>query len=170
MTETHKLDELVTRLGAALAANGMMLATAESCTGGWVSMLATSVSGSSSWFDRGFVTYSNESKQEMLGVSSQVLEIHGAVSEQTARQMVEGAISNSRADTALSITGIAGPAGGSDEKPVGTVCFGWQINHRVDTETCHFAGDREAVRKQSVVHSLSGLLQRISEEAGNQDA
>jgi nicotinamide-nucleotide amidase len=170
MADTQKLDELVARLGAALAANGRMLATAESCTGGWVSMLATSVSGSSSWFDRGFVTYSNESKQEMLGVSGQVLEIHGAVSEETARQMVEGAISNSRADTAVSITGIAGPAGGSDEKPVGTVCFGWQLGDEVDTETCHFAGDREAVRKQSVAHALSGLLQRMGEVAGSQGA
>ena len=166
MTNTQTLEDLVTRLGDALAAHERTLATAESCTGGWVSMLVTSVTGSSAWFDRGFITYSNLSKQEMLGVSSQVIEINGAVSEETARQMVEGAIANSQANTALSITGIAGPGGGTEEKPVGTVCFGWQIDNRCDTETCHFSGDRQSIREQSVAHALSGLLQRLDGEAG----
>ena len=162
MANAEKAQELVTRLGAQLASRGEMMATAESCTGGWVSMLVTAVSGSSNWFDRGFVTYSNESKQEMLGVSKQVIEINGAVSEETARQMVEGAIDNSHASVALSITGIAGPGGGTTDKPVGTVCFGWQVNKVTDTETHHFPGDRTAVREQSVIHALTGLLQRLS--------
>ena len=167
MTNFEELQELAKQVGAILTARGDSMVTAESCTGGWVSMLITSVTGSSVWFDRGFVTYSNESKQEMLGVSPQVIEINGAVSEETARQMVEGAIENSRAIAGLSITGIAGPGGGSDEKPVGTVCFGWQVDGHCDTETRHFSGNRNEVREQSVRYALAGLLQRIQQGGSN---
>ena len=159
------LQALAVQVGEKLLAQGEILATAESCTGGWVSMLVTSVSGSSTWFDRGFVTYSNESKQEMLAVSSEVIEIHGAVSEETARQMVLGAVAHSNASVALSITGIAGPGGGSTEKPVGTVCFGWLVDGHCDTETCHFSGDRDAIREQAVRHVLNQLLTRLGQKA-----
>ena len=159
------LQALAVQVGEKLLARGEILATAESCTGGWVSMLVTSVSGSSAWFDRGFVTYSNESKQEMLAVSSEVIEIHGAVSEETARQMVLGAVTHSNASAALSITGIAGPGGGSTEKPVGTVCFGWLVDGHCDTETCHFSGARDAIREQAVRHVLSQLLTRLGHKA-----
>ena len=124
-------------------------------------MLITSIVGSSAWFDRGFVTYSNESKQEMLGVDKQVIEIHGAVSEETARYMVQGAVEHSHAQAGLSVTGIAGPGGGSTEKPVGTVCFGWLVDGQCETETCHFSGDRNQVREQSVRHVLTTLLARL---------
>ena len=164
MTTMQQLEQLAIQLGAMLAAQGRQLVTAESCTGGWVSMLITSVAGSSSWFDRGFVTYSNQSKQEMLGVSGQVIEINGAVSEETARQMAGGAVANSQANTAVSITGIAGPGGGTQQKPVGTVCFGWQLGDQCDTETCHFPGDRRAVREQAVSHALTGLIRRLNVE------
>ena len=124
-------------------------------------MLVTSIAGSSSWFDRGFVTYSNESKQEMLSVDKQVIEIHGAVSEEAARHMVQGAIEHSRAQTGLSVTGIAGPGGGSPEKPVGTVCFGWLVDGQCETETCHFSGNRQEIREQSVRQVLTGFLTRL---------
>lgn len=158
------LHALAAQLGESLQARGEILATAESCTGGWVSMLVTSVTGSSTWFDRGFVTYSNAAKQEMLAVSSEVIEIHGAVSEETARQMVLGVVAHSNASVALSITGIAGPGGGSAEKPVGTVCFGWLVDGHCDTETCHFSGDRDAIREQAVRHVLSQLLTRLGQK------
>ncbi|HDH16768.1 MAG TPA: CinA family protein, partial [Gammaproteobacteria bacterium] len=118
------LEALAAKIGDRLLSRSEMLVTAESCTGGWVSMLVTSIVGSSAWFDRGFVTYSNEAKQEMLAIDSEVIEIHGAVSEETALYMVQGAVKNSHAQAGLSVTGIAGPSGGSAEKPVGTVCFG----------------------------------------------
>lgn len=133
--------------------------TAESCTGGWVAQVVTSVAGSSDWFERGFVTYSNDAKREILGVSGKTLEANGAVSEETAREMAKGALANSKATIALSVTGIAGPAGGSAGKPVGTVCFGWaRKNGTPVTETRVFTGDREAVRRQSVVHALEKVL------------
>ena len=152
------LEDLASRIGDELASRNEMLVTAESCTGGWVSMLVTSIAGSSSWFDRGFVTYSNESKQEMLSVDEQVIEIHGAVSEETARHMVQGAMENSRAQAGLSVTGIAGPGGGSIEKPVGTVCFGWLVDGHCETETCQFSGNRQEIREQSVRKVLTGIL------------
>lgn len=155
------LENLVSQIGDRLISRNESLATAESCTGGWVSMLITSVSGSSNWFDRGFVSYSNEAKEEMLSVSSQVIEIHGAVSEETARYMVLGAVEHSHAAAGLSVTGIAGPGGGSAEKPVGTVCFGWLVDGQCETETCHFSGDREVIRKESVQYVLNGLLLRL---------
>ena len=159
MADLKTLSESV---GAQLLSRGEWLATAESCTGGWVAQSITAIAGSSAWFDRGFVTYSNAAKQEMLGVTEATLERHGAVSEATARAMAQGAIAHSRADWAIAITGIAGPGGGSPEKPVGTVCFAWaQRDGGCEAQTCVFAGDRAAVREQSVIHALRGLLARI---------
>ena len=160
------LQDLASQIGDRLISRNERLVTAESCTGGWVSMLITSVAGSSRWFDRGFITYSNEAKQEMLSVDKQVIEIHGAVSEETARHMVQGAIDHSHARAGLAVTGIAGPGGGSDEKPVGTVCFGWLVDGECETETCFFAGDRADVRRQSVRHVLTGMLNRLQRRAG----
>ncbi|MFT3848333.1 MAG: CinA family protein [Propionivibrio sp.] len=156
------LEALAAEVGALLLVNGQRLATAESCTGGWVAQCLTAIAGSSEWFERGFVTYSNEAKQEMLGVDSATLERHGAVSVATAQAMAEGAQRRSRADWAVAITGIAGPSGGSPEKPVGMVCFGWAGPDGVDTDTRYFAGDRAQVRAQSVAHALRGILQRAA--------
>jgi nicotinamide-nucleotide amidase len=140
--------------------SGEMLATAESCTGGWVAQSVTAVAGSSEWFERGFVTYCNASKQEMLGVSPDTLARHGSVSEQTASEMASGALRRSHAGFALAITGVAGPAGGSRAKPVGTVCFAWarRADGAVRVETRRFEGDREAVRRQSVIRALQGVV------------
>jgi nicotinamide-nucleotide amidase len=147
-----------------LKARGGMIVTAESCTGGWVAQELTAIAGSSAWFDRGFVTYSNEAKQEMLGVRAQTLEQHGAVSEETALEMAQGALEHSRGTVALAITGIAGPTGGTPAKPVGTVCFAWATKARpARAETRHFAGDREAVRRQSVDFSLAKVLEVLDE-------
>lgn len=150
---------------AALAKSGrrrLLLATAESCTGGWVAQVITHTAGSSEWFDRGFVTYSNAAKMDMLGVPQQILDRHGAVSQETAGEMAAGALKNSNALFSLSITGIAGPTGGSPGKPVGTVCFAWcQVGEKAETETAFFAGDREAIRRQAVVYALRGLLLRL---------
>lgn len=149
-------------LGHCLRDRGEWLTTAESCTGGWVAQSITAIAGSSAWFDRGFVTYSNGAKQDMLGVPESTLNRHGAVSEATARAMAHGAIAHSRADWALAITGVAGPTGGSAEKPVGTVCFAWaQRDAGCEAQTCRFAGDRASVREQAVHHALRGLLTRI---------
>ncbi len=159
MAADDMLATLALRVGATLKARGLMLATAESCTGGWVAQAVTAVAGSSEWFERGCVTYSDAAKQEMLGVGAATLVRHGAVSEQTAREMAAGALSRSRAQVAVAITGIAGPAGGSAEKPVGTVCFAWS---RKDAALCaqtrRFEGDRESVRRQSVIAALEGIL------------
>src|SRR5665811_1542520 len=144
------LTTLVTLVGAKLRAKALMLTTAESCTGGWVAQAVTAVGGSSEWFERGFVTYSDAAKQEMLGVSARTLAAHGAVSEETAREMAIGALAHSRTQVALAITGIAGPDGGSAEKPVGTVCFAWAMKSgAVSAETRQITGDRESVRRQS---------------------
>ena len=157
------LEILAGQVGSLLQANGQKLATAESCTGGWVAQCLTAIAGSSNWFERGFVTYSNEAKQEMLGIDAQALLTHGAVSEATAGAMANGALRHSRADWALSITGIAGPSGGSADKPVGMVCFGWAgPDSLTEVETRIFSGNREAVRSQSVAHALGGLLKRAS--------
>ena len=158
-----ELEKLAVRVGALLLANGQKLATAESCTGGWVAQSLTAISGSSEWFERGFVTYSNDAKCEMLGVTEQTLVQHGAVSEPTAIAMAVGALQHSKADWTLAITGIAGPTGGSLEKPVGTVCFAWAgPDQALSAETCRFLGDRQMVRLLSVVHALNGLLQRAA--------
>lgn len=158
----NDLETLAAELGAALLARGEWLAAAESCTGGWLAQSVTAVAGSSAWFDRGFVTYSNEAKMDMLGVPENTLARHGAVSEATARAMAQGALAHSRADWTVAITGVAGPSGGSPEKPVGTVCFAWAAKDGgCEAQTCHFAGDRAAVREQSVRHALRGLFQRL---------
>lgn len=136
-----------------------MLTLAESCTGGWAAQCVTAIAGSSAWFDRGFVTYSNAAKQEMLDVAADTLQRHGAVSEQVAREMALGALRHSHADFAAAITGIAGPDGGSVQKPVGTVCFAWATSDgHIDSTTDCFAGDREQVRRLAVKTALQGLL------------
>ena len=156
------LTTLAAQLGARLKARGLKLATAESCTGGWVSQALTSVSGSSDWFERGFVSYSNESKREMLGVGEDLLSRFGAVSEHTARAMAEGALRASRAGMALAVTGVAGPTGGTPDKPVGMVCFAWaKSGAPIESETRQFQGDRESVRRQSVIAALQGALARL---------
>lgn len=156
------LTILATIVGARLKARGLRLATAESCTGGWVAGAVTAIAGSSEWFDRGFVTYSNDAKMEMLGVSAATLEAFGAVSEQTAGEMAAGALAHSKAQLALSITGVAGPGGGSAEKPVGMVCFGWAGEGGAPLViTRNFSGDRESVRRQSVICALQGVLERL---------
>jgi nicotinamide-nucleotide amidase len=153
---------LAQSLARKLKEKGGLLVTAESCTGGWVAQVATSLAGSSEWFERGFVSYSNAAKEELLGVRRETLERHGAVSEETAREMALGALARSRGTLALAITGIAGPGGGSTAKPVGTVCFAWAVRGgNVRAETRHFAGDREAVRRQSVEHALRGALAHL---------
>jgi len=153
---------LATLVGTRLKARGFMLATAESCTGGWVAQALTAISGSSDWFERGFVTYSNAAKEDMLGVSPQTLERHGAVSEQTASEMAAGALAHSRADIALAITGIAGPSGGTPDKPVGMVCFAWAAKDRPPVcSTRQLTGDREAVRRQAVMAALQGVLEQL---------
>jgi nicotinamide-nucleotide amidase len=146
-------------LGQSLRDKRAVCATAESCTGGLVAGAITDVAGSSSWFDRGFVTYTNEAKQELLGVSPQVLREHGAVSEATARAMAEGALARSAGHLAVAVTGIAGPGGGSAEKPVGTVCFAWAGKGLPTTAiTRHFPGGRADVRRAAVVAALEGLI------------
>jgi nicotinamide-nucleotide amidase len=155
------MDRLASELGQKLKRAGARLVTAESCTGGWVAQVVTSVAGSSDWFERGFVTYSNDSKHDLLGVSRSTLQKHGAVSEETAREMAQGALARSKGTLALAVTGVAGPGGGSPEKPVGMVCFAWVHAKDLRSETRLFSGDRESVRRQSVVHALEGVLETL---------
>jgi nicotinamide-nucleotide amidase len=153
------MKALAEKLGARLKARGAMLVTAESCTGGWAAQAVTAIAGSSEWFERGFVTYSNAAKEEVLGVRPATLARHGAVSEETAREMALGALERSRGTVALAITGIAGPGGGSPAKPVGTVCFAFAAKgHAPSVETRRFGGDRDAVRRQSVEHALAAVM------------
>ncbi len=155
------VESLVESLAARLVARNEMLATAESCTGGWVAKVCTDLAGSSAWFDRGFVTYSNQAKQDMLGVSATTLDTCGAVSEEVVTEMVDGALAGSRAGWALAISGVAGPDGGTAEKPVGTVWFawggpmGWRSAQRFD-----FDGDRDTVRRQAVLKALDVIVSR----------
>lgn len=154
-----ELDALSAAVGAACVASGHVIVSAESCTGGWVAEVLTATAGSSGWFDCGFVTYSNDAKQRLLGVPVDLLAAHGAVSEPVALAMVRGALACSAATIALSVTGIAGPGGATPGKPVGTVCFGWAVKDGAErTETRHFDGDRETVRRLSVRHTLTVLL------------
>ena len=155
-----ELKELAQQVGEQLLQQHKLLAVAESCTGGWVAKCLTDIAGSSQWFDRGFVSYSNAAKQAMLGVSGDTLETAGAVSEQTVREMAAGVLENSLATVSLAISGIAGPGGAMPGKPVGTVCFAWAASDgcEVIAETRHFEGDRESVRRQSVGFALQGLL------------
>ena len=139
-----------------------MMATAESCTGGLIAGACTDLSGSSNWFERGFVTYSNEAKTEMLGVDAALIAAHGAVSEQVARAMAEGAVARSNAQVAVAVTGVAGPTGGSPEKPVGTVWFGWSVDGHVRTERRRFDGDRAAVRAATVHYALQTLATLVA--------
>lgn len=158
------LYRLAEEVGKALQQRGMLLAIAESCTGGWVGEAVTAVPGSSRWFDRGYITYTNESKQEMLGVAAATLAAFGAVSEQAVREMVAGTLKNSRAQAALAISGVAGPSGGTPEKPVGTVWFAWGVaNGAVSSEKRIFSGDRSEVRRQAVAHALQGLQARLGD-------
>ena len=155
-------SHIARQVGEALLEKGWALSCAESCTGGGIAAAVTDIAGSSQWFDRGFVTYSNQAKQDMLGVASETLESHGAVSEQTVREMVAGALSRSEAQVSVAVSGIAGPGGGTDEKPVGTVYIAWQVEGREPVvRTEHFGGDRASVREQTVRSALQGLLNAI---------
>lgn len=165
MTAMDKLIDLAAALGRALQDKKLLLATAESCTGGGVAQAITEIPGSSEWFDCGFVTYSNASKTALLKVPASILSAHGAVSEETAASMARGALAHSAAQAAVSTTGIAGPGGAVPGKPVGTVCFGWAIGQSVDTEQILFSGDRHAVREQTVLYALQGLLARLTKPA-----
>ena len=163
-TKPHNIEELVKQLAAKLMEKGWMLATAESCTGGMIAAACTDLAGSSQWFDRGFVTYSNEAKTEMLGVPAELIEKHGAVSEEVVRAMAEGAIRHSRAQVSIAVTGIAGPGGGTAEKPVGTVWVGWCVGGTTLTEFLNLKGNRTAIRQVTVSASLS----KISSQLKNQ--
>lgn len=153
------LQDLARQAGTALSQQELMLATAESCTGGWLGQTITSIAGSSAWYERGFITYAAISKHEMLGVSNATLEQYGAVSEQTASEMAVGAIARSHGQVAVSITGIAGPDGATPEKPVGMVCFAWIMKEGMAlAETRYFSGSREEIRRQSVAGALQGVI------------
>ena len=155
-------DVAVGHLAELLMARGWKLATAESCTGGMIAAACTDLAGSSLWFDRGFVTYSNAAKSESLGVDAGLIEAQGAVSEVVARAMAFGAVRQSQAQVGVAVTGVAGPSGGSDAKPVGTVWLGFQVDGVLTSETRRFAGDRAAVRAATVRHALNRLLQLLA--------
>lgn len=157
----HDTALLVERLAQALTARGWMMATAESCTGGLIAGACTDRAGSSDWFERGLVTYSNAAKTELLGVPADLIAAHGAVSEPVARAMAAGARAHAPVQVSVVVTGVAGPGGGSAAKPVGTVWFGWATPQGVETECVRFDGDRAAVRQATVVHALAGLLHRL---------
>jgi nicotinamide-nucleotide amidase len=168
MTDSHPNSDPAVPALVAFAAELLQdrrwqLATAESCTGGLIAAACTDLAGSSGWFERGFVTYSNEAKTELLGVDAALIAAHGAVSEAVARAMAEGALAHSHAQVSLAVTGVAGPGGGSADKPVGTVWFGWSVNGRVRTERRRFEGDRAAVRAATVRHSMQTLVQLLQQ-------
>jgi nicotinamide-nucleotide amidase len=158
-----ELEGLALRLGGALAARGWHVATAESCTGGWIAKAITDVAGSSNWFGTGWVTYSNAAKTRLLGVPADVIDAQGAVSEAVVRAMAETARRNAGAELAVAVSGVAGPGGGTAAKPVGLVWFAWAAPGGVRAESRNFAGDREAVRRQAVAHALRGLLELAGE-------
>jgi len=163
-----ELHDLAERVGEALRARGLMLATAESCTGGWLSTAVTAIAGSSAWFERGFVTYSNAAKQEMLGVDPATLTAHGAVSEAVAREMAAGAIARSHAGAGVAVSGVAGPGGGSAAKPVGLVCLAWALEGgETRSASLHCEGGRADVRREAVKRALLGLLGLLSGAAGD---
>ncbi len=156
------LQALAWTLGARLGAAGLSAATAESCTGGWIAKLITDIPGSSGWFERGFVTYSNQAKQDLLGVGAATLDAHGAVSEATVREMAAGALARSNAAVSVAVSGIAGPGGGTPDKPVGTVWLAWAVRGAaVTAERRLFAGDRDAIRRQAAARGLQGLIERL---------
>lgn len=163
MTKTQQLSQ---RVGEALLMRGRMLATAESCTGGGIAAALTDIAGSSQWFERGFVTYSNQAKQEMLGVSAETLEAQGAVSEAVVTEMVAGALARSEAQVAVAVSGIAGPTGGTADKPVGLVWLAWQMDGVAPVvRSERFSGNRTAVRAQTVEYALRGILELLDESA-----
>jgi len=158
------MTDIIQKVSKKLHKNNLTLVSAESCTGGWVAKKITDLEGSSAILDRGFVTYSNQAKIDMLGVSKETLDNYGAVSKQVVIEMVEGALNNSQADIALSISGIAGPGGGTIEKPVGTVCFGWMMRgNQPFSDTIYIEGDRDSVRYKAVDFALSGVVKLIDE-------
>ena len=165
VNEGKSATDLAAVAGRLLKAKGEKLVTAESCTGGGVAEAVTAIAGSSEWFDRGFITYSNEAKQEMLNVSAATLASHGAVSEDTAREMALGALAASPGTVSVSVTGVAGPTGGTRAKPVGMVCFAWARSGEAvpRSETRHFSGDRESVRRQSVIRALQGVIEILDD-------
>lgn len=164
----NALPQLLPALATALRARGWMMATAESCTSGLIAAACTELPGSSGWFDRGFVTYSNAAKTEMLGVPAALIERHGAVSEEVVRAMAQGALRHSDAQTAVAVTGVAGPDGGSPDKPVGTVWLGWALGQQVHTACMHWSGERAAVRQQTTVHALTELLALLNAHPSQQ--
>ena len=158
-----ELQQLAVQLSDKLLARGWMVATAESCTGGWVAQLLTSLPGSSAWYERGFITYATAAKTEMLGVPVATLETFGAVSEETACAMATGALAHSHAQASLAITGIAGPGGGTPQKPVGMVCYGWAFTDgTVISSNCRLSGDREEIRSRAAAAALRGLIDLIA--------
>jgi len=159
--EELPLHALVGLVADLLQKKRWMMATAESCTGGLIAGACTDLAGSSAWFERGFVSYSNEAKTELLGVDAALIAAHGAVSEPVARAMALGALRHARAQAAVAVTGVAGPSGGSPDKPVGTVWFGWCVQGQVTAQVQRFGGDRAAVRAATVRHALQGLAQRL---------
>ena len=165
-SDNIEIDRRVKALSDHLLKANLIMATAESCTGGGIAQAITALAGSSGWFDSGFVTYSNEAKQSMLDVPAVLFEpdAPGAVSEETVRAMVKGALRKSRADLAVAVSGVAGPEGGSVSKPVGTVWIAWQLGHDVRARHFLFGGDREAVRQATILKALSGLLAYFSTE------
>jgi nicotinamide-nucleotide amidase len=165
-----EIAALVETLAQRLLAQGWMLATAESCTGGLIAGACTELAGSSHWFERGFVTYSNAAKAQLLGVNPALIAAYGAVSEPVARAMAQGAVQHASAQVALAVTGVAGPGGGSAEKPVGTVWFAWALPGGLHSELQQFAGDRTAVRQATVRHSLHRLLELLSAPPANAHA
>jgi nicotinamide-nucleotide amidase len=158
----HTIARQAEQLAAALRSAQLTLGTAESCTGGWLAKVVTDLAGSSIWFDRGFVTYSNGAKQEMLGVHRETLLSHGAVSEAVVAEMAAGALARSRAQVAVAISGIAGPGGGSPDKPVGTVCIAWAWpEDQLSTRRLQLEGNRDRVRRQSVQAAIEGMTERL---------
>lgn len=156
------MQSLVEKLSARLTQNGMMMAAAESCTGGMIAAAMTDRAGSSAVFERGFVTYSNQSKTELLGVPEEILKVYGAVSRETAQTMVQGALKNSRAQVVVAVTGIAGPSGGSAEKPVGLVYIGYGAAGKINVAEHRFTGDRAAIRQATAEAALVHLLDFLS--------
>lgn len=159
--DASHVAHLVEQLAVQLQALGWQLATAESCTGGLIAGACTDLAGSSVWFERGFVTYSNEAKSELLGVPAELIQAQGAVSEKVAQAMAAGALAHSRAQVAVAVTGVAGPGGGSAAKPLGTVWLAWATPGGVDAELAYFPGDRATVRQATVQRALLGLLERL---------
>lgn len=162
IVDDSALSAYAQQVGVLLASKNLRLVSAESCTGGWIGQSITAIPGSSGWYECGFITYSNQAKHRMLGVQATTLLKYGAVSEQTAREMVTGALKMSTAQVAISVTGVAGPSGGSKEKPVGMVCLAWEFKQSAIHSTTHFfSGDRESVRRQAVATALLGVIELL---------